>query len=63
MEKVEENKEHDKSSHKERILEEHKVNEPVYDEGISGYSAASMKIIYEEEGIDLTNRDKQLENV
>lgn len=45
------------------MLEEHKINEPVYDEGISGYSAASMKMIYEEEGIDLTNRDKQLENV
>lgn len=52
-----------KSKNKERVLEEHKVNEPVYDEGISGYSVTSMRIIYEEQGIDLANRDKQLESV
>lgn len=52
-----------KSKQKERVLEEHNVNEPVYDEGISGYSVTSMRIIYEEQGIDLANRDKQLESV
>ncbi len=52
-----------KSKNKERVLEEHNVNEPVYDEGISGYSVTSMRIIYEEQGIDLANRDKQLESV
>lgn len=58
MSKLKVSKEVRDVDHRARVLEEHKSNEPVYDEGISGYSASSMKTIYEELGIDLTNRDK-----
>lgn len=48
MDKKKENWKLKKSKPEDRVLEEHTVNEPVYDEGISGYSITSMKIIYEE---------------
>lgn len=44
-------------------MSELQTSEPVYQEGNNGFSANKMTILYDDTGMDLSNRELQLENV